>query len=437
MSFGLRTSPAAGRAYPGLEQYFQAAACVIGLLLAMIVTHVGSFCYIAFAFTGSFAVYLYLWRRPKELLWVAAAGAVYAIVYALLGGQFLQYAWSGIGTPGAFLGLGSLAFVSVKWAWTKAENRRELSTLLSWMTIVPLLCMGSMVAVSIAAELSPLTYDLYLYQFDGRLGFEPSFLVGQWFASSRVLFLACALAYNSLPLLLALSLAIWNKRHVAGAADYRLACIALGVLGFALYQVVPAAGPIYSFPSLFPYAPPHLNASALSLLHLSPVPRNAMPSLHVGWVLLFWWNSKGLGRAARVLSAVYLPLTMLATLGSGEHYLIDLVVVVPLCLVVQAASARAFPVGIRWPSLLAGASMIATWMVELRTGAIIRNGTTVLCWTLIAITVAVSTVLKLHLDRAARFRQAARQDSNPGYAEAELEAQSLEPSKDAAVGDLA
>ena len=47
-----------------------------------------------------------------------------------------------------------------------------------------------------------------------------------------------------------------------------------------------------------------------------------MPSLHVAWALLVYW----LWRSSRWrwIVLAYLLLTMLATLGGGEHYLVDL-----------------------------------------------------------------------------------------------------------------
>ncbi len=55
-------------------------------------------------------------------------------------------------------------------------------------------------------------------------------------------------------------------------------------------------------------------------------PRNAMPSLHMTWALLALWYSP---RRLLWASAVSVRLTALATVGLGEHYLIDLAAAVP------------------------------------------------------------------------------------------------------------
>ena len=59
-----------------------------------------------------------------------------------------------------------------------------------------------------------------------------------------------------------------------------------------------------------------------------------MPSLHVAWALLVYW----LWRSSRWrwIVLAYLLLTMLATLGGGEHYLVDVVAAFPFALAVWA-----------------------------------------------------------------------------------------------------
>jgi membrane-associated phospholipid phosphatase len=91
----------------------------------------------------------------------------------------------------------------------------------------------------------------------------------------------------------------------------------------------PMSGPYYAFkgfPWRMPNAPAHV-------LHMT-APPNCMPSDHITMALLilyFSWR----WYPARLLAAAYLLLIVLSTLGSGEHYMIDLIAAVPFtCLVI-------------------------------------------------------------------------------------------------------
>src|SRR5208337_5691574 len=101
---------------------------------------------------------------------------------------------------------------------------------------------------------------------------------------------------------------------------------------------LPACGPVHVFGAGFPWHP----LSTADAMRMAVVPivlkgaRNAIPSLHMTWVLLVWWNSRGLARWVRAIALVFVVLTAMATLGTGEHYFIDLVVAFPFSLMVQA-----------------------------------------------------------------------------------------------------
>jgi hypothetical protein len=60
-------------------------------------------------------------------------------------------------------------------------------------------------------------------------------------------------------------------------------------------------------------------------------------------VLLAYWQARPYGPWARTAAAVFLGGTMMATLGMGEHYVVDLVVAMPLSLAVYAACMPARP----------------------------------------------------------------------------------------------
>nr|MDQ2900155.1 phosphatase PAP2 family protein [Acidobacteriota bacterium] len=222
----------------------------------------------------------------------------------------------------------------------------------------------SIAAVAFASAHTPLTYDYSAYALDANLGFPP-FLVGRWFVSCPVLFACCAPAYNALPLYLSLARAVQLRFPVPGSLDLRLAYAVLGTAGFALYQVCPVAGPLYRFGAMFPFHPPFV-------VPLGPAPlfaaaRNGMPSLHFGWVLLVFCYCRSYRRTwIALLSGLFLILTALATLGSGEHYLVDLLVAIPLvCAVYGACSQTRTP--LRWGAVV-GATMLTLFcLVTVRT----------------------------------------------------------------------
>lgn len=56
---------------------------------------------------------------------------------------------------------------------------------------------------------------------------------------------------------------------------------------------------------------------------------NAMPSLHIVWTVLILRYGWVLGSASRFGLVLFFLLTILATLGSGEHYAVDLIAALP------------------------------------------------------------------------------------------------------------
>jgi hypothetical protein len=123
--------------------------------------------------------------------------------------------------------------------------------------------------LNLAGLLRPQTLDLYAYAFDGSLGFQPSFLLGQIFKNYASVNQLGHLTYYALPIAMALVYAGHLRRKKNG---------------YLQYLVFPAAGPAYVAGPSFPAAP--LSFSTLHQLSLRPVPlpwqipRNAMPSLH-------------------------------------------------------------------------------------------------------------------------------------------------------------
>jgi hypothetical protein len=180
--------------------------------------------------------------------------------------------------------------------------------------------------------------------------------------------------YTALPFMLGLLYAYTRQRGKPGEGARAAALLFLAsLLAVAGYRVVPVAGPLFAFPR-FPIEPPSLGSGDLGLLPLAPkVLRNGVPSLHFAAALLVWWNLRHLGWGLRLIAGFFLVGTFLATLGTGEHYLVDLIMTVPFSVALQAglmatdvSSARR-----RWSIVGFGSLLTAVWLVALRSATFV------------------------------------------------------------------
>jgi hypothetical protein len=143
-----------------------------------------------------------------------------------------------------------------------------------------------------------------------------------------------------------------------------------GPVGVVFYTMCPALGPAYLFTSRYPWSPLTMDQASRLVLESLAIPglRNSMPSLHIAWVLLAWWYSVGLSVWERSIAMCFVVFTVLATLGSGEHYLIDLIVACPFALFIYSLSAFSVPWSNHNRSLaaLAGIGITLAWIELLR-----------------------------------------------------------------------
>jgi hypothetical protein len=146
-----------------------------------------------------------------------------------------------------------------------------------------------------------------------------------------------------------------------------------------------------------------LGSLMVAPIAIADAPRNAMPSLHFSAALLVFWNSVEWPKWARALTAFFLLFTVLATMGFGEHYLVDLIVAVPFCLAMQGI----WTVGLPWSAterrlaVGVGSVLVAIWLTLLRTATPVFRGSPVVAWTLLVATLALSLFLRKKLSRAA------------------------------------
>ncbi len=308
----------------------------------------------------------------------------------------------------SFLGLSSLVILGARTIWAKTISARSGDrTLLLYAFLPAILFVASEYMASTLLDFTeamhPKTFDLFLYSFDCSLHVQLSFLVGQIFSRHLWLRFAALVFYIALPLPLALVYAAQLRRDSRKAFPVMLAFLLTGPLGVLYYNMVPATGPVHVFGPGFPWAPLSLIQARHLVLETIKIPgaRNAIPSLHMAWVLLVWWNSKGLARWIRAIALAFVFFTVLATLGTGEHYFVDLVVAFPFALMVQAICVYPLPFqhGPRRVAFLFGAFTSLAWMALVSFANSLFWISPVIPWTLAVVTVSISSVLLQRMQR--------------------------------------
>jgi hypothetical protein len=307
----------------------------------------------------------------------------------------------------ALLGLAALLLLGLRAIWSEREGSENALALLVPALVLIFFIFISGNALRFSGSLNPNTDDAWLYAFDGSFGFQPSFLVGRAMYSSILLTRSTMLTYLSLPFAMAVVCA-WQIPVGARRISWRmLAVLSLaGVSGWLLYSIVPATGPVYAFTRDFPWHPvSYADLARFPLQKMSialNIPRNAMPSLHVAWAVLLFWNSKGFPRVLRAALGLYLSLTAVATLGAGQHYLVDLVVSLPFALAVQSAASYTVSDPLssqstRINALIAGSVLTMAWLLAVRFGVPWALKSPLIPWSVVLLTLVITFRLKRRL----------------------------------------
>jgi hypothetical protein len=116
-----------------------------------------------------------------------------------------------------------------------------------------------------------------------------------------------------------------------------------------------------------------------------------MPSLHMASALIAYVHARRFGRLASAVALLFVIGTFLGTMGTGEHYFIDLVVAIPFTAMMFLLLERRFVRAIE-PSVLLFASLVLLRLMPL---------TPLLAWLLLAL----SIVCARNLHQNARHEQ--------------------------------
>jgi hypothetical protein len=327
-----------------------------------------------------------LW--PDALILTGAAALLAVIDFRVLHYAPHFMAWF------SFFGVNSLLLVALRAIWSDGERRKLflLAFLPSLLFVTSEWFASNMLGLT--ERLHPKTLDLYLYFFDGSLGVQLPFLMGQAFASWPWFKIVGELFYLGLPIPIALVYSGQLVRVRERAIPTMAAFLLTGPAGILFYNLFPATGPIHLLGAGFPWRP--LDLDILRRVVLEPValggPRNAIPSLHMGWVLLCWWCSGGLSWWERSITILFVLFTFCATMGSGEHYFIDLVVAYPFALFMEALCV--WPPAWKNPAQLSalafGPLTVLAWFAALRFAPHFFWLSPIIPWAMCAITIGLT-----------------------------------------------
>ncbi|HEY1648147.1 MAG TPA: phosphatase PAP2 family protein [Terracidiphilus sp.] len=209
--------------------------------------------------------------------------------------------------------IGTLAlFLSAIWMVRDPEDKNR--PLLVFALVLNLFY-GLLLSLFMRTESSlfPWKFDHVLFRMDAALGLQATTIA----RSLQVARIPLWIAYQAMiPMMICWFLTTRYRNQRGSVLIAYAAELAVGPL---MYALLPACGPIYAFGAKW-LDPPSLVSPAP--IRLSGMP-NAFPSLHVATALVL--VSFAPSKLWRAIALAFLAVTCLATLSTGEHYVIDLI----------------------------------------------------------------------------------------------------------------
>lgn len=297
--------------------------------------------------------------QPFLLAWFAAAAFVSWLLGMRLGGAVF---WQELMPLG--IGMGLMRYLA-----TRAGRTRRVRIIFSCIFSAAALTAGTTFAwVGLDADIPhlPQVCDPVLYHIDALLGFSSALPLARLVMPPGVIQVLVVQGYQYL-LVIALT-AVFSEGLYSRKSAMMLP-LQFTVSAFCavpLYAIIPAIAPRFFF-GLAAF-PAHMPAAASLAAHfvLAPVatPRNTMPSMHFTWALLIWLALRDSPWWQRPLATGFIGLTILATLGFGEHYLVDLVSAFPFVLLVRALCCAGvhWRAPERWRGALFGLVALLLWV---------------------------------------------------------------------------
>lgn len=216
-----------------------------------------------------------------------------------------------------------ILFLAARWFTVPRDLRRTEWMLVACTLTIPASALAQATADALS-RFRPLKYDQFVYHLDSFLG-QPSFVLGRIIERHAEFKALVSVSYGLLPVMIVATFAVYLwMRTEAETITIVWAFLLNLFLAVPLYLLFPVCGPVFAFPD-FPFHQPVQFVPHLIALSAAP---NGVPSVHTSsallilWFLRRWWW----GACAGI---VFLALTVLSTLASGQHYAFDLVCAVP------------------------------------------------------------------------------------------------------------
>jgi hypothetical protein len=198
--------------------------------------------------------------------------------------------------------------------WMLRDTKDKTRPLLVFALVLNLFY-GFLLTTFMSSEggLFPWKFDGILFCVDRSLGLQAATIARPLQGFMRV---PLAIVYQLMVPMMIVWFLVTSYRKLRGSVV--LAYVAELVSGPLFYALFPACGPVYAFGKQWLH-PPAVEPVAIRLAGMP----NAFPSLHVGTAFLFLLFAPG--KLWKAVAFAFLALTCLATLSTGEHYVIDLI----------------------------------------------------------------------------------------------------------------
>lgn len=329
---------------------------------------------------------------------------------ALAGSGLAAEPW-GLSTPVVVVssfGLAGLIALGVDAVRADGQRRVSIARFAATSYVLTAFVVLSPYALDLTVAVDRSVLDPRIFVASSAFGFgsPPSQWMGQLFADWPWLGDLCQAVHSGLPLGLGVVAAVQLRSRELPAVPLGLGFALVGAIGLVSYLYVPVVGPLPFFGDAWTRVEPTIPLGGFlsALTTDSLAPRNCMPSLHTAWGVLLAVHGYRLGRAWAAFGALFLLLTLMATLGIGAHYIVDLFAGLCCAAWAYAIQSPTHPTRERW---LFGA-LFVLWMVVPARWPLELAATPLVAWAC-----GVVTVVVVWVRWAALLRDDAAKAANP------------------------